>query len=334
MKRLCVTVAFMAIVLSACTRNCPPCGGGEGIAAVVNGEPITMAELNAAAGSRLVRIDTEIYQTKKRVLDRLVEEKLIAEAARKKGMNPDQYMTAEVTSKAKVPADDEVKALYDARKGAIDKPFDAVKDQIASYLMQNRVAEVRMELLSNLRRAGEVELKLSPPRASINIQGAPTLGDADAGVTIIEFSDYQCPECKRVRQTIWKVLDDYKGKVRYVFMDSPLSFHRDARKAHEAAHCAGDQGKYFEYHRTLFEHQTALSIDDLKKYARKLGLDEARFDACLDAGEQAAAVVAMIEEGSKAGVTGTPAFFINGIMISGARPYGSFKEIIDMELDR
>lgn len=336
MKRLCAAaaVAFAAVVFSACSSSCPPCNADDDIAAVVNGEPITMAEVNAAARGRLVRIDTEIYQTKKQVLEGLVEDRLLADAARKKGLSVQQYLDAELGSKAKIPSEEEVKKLYDARKGAIDKPFEEVKDQIAGYLMQNRMARARAKLLSTLRESGDIRIAFSPTRTPIDVGDAPSLGDADAKVTIVEFSDYQCPECRRVRKALSKLLDAYGHKVRYVFMDYPLSFHRKARKAHEAAHCAGDQGRYFEYGRKLFEHQSGLTPEELKKYARQLGLDGARFDACLDAGEQSSRVAAMIDKGSQAGIVSTPAFFINGIMISGARPYESFQEIIDRELER
>jgi protein-disulfide isomerase len=160
------------------------------------------------------------------------------------------------------------------------------------------------------------------------------MGDKDAKVTLVEFSDYQCPFCKRVRPTIWRLVDEYKGKLRYVFMDFPLSFHKDAKKAAEAARCAGDQGKYFEMNRKLFDNQDKIGIGNLKGYAKELGLDVKKFDKCLDDGAHTKDIEASIAKGSSVGVSGTPAYFINGIMISGAQPYESFKELIDSELKR
>ncbi len=329
-----LSILVWALALSGCSSSCPPCGGEGGLAAVVGGEGITIEELDGAARDRLARIDTEIYQAKRQVLDALIEEKLIASAAKKKGMGVDEYMTQEIDSAVPVPTEDEARALYDARKGATTQSYEEVRDDLLDYLSQNRKAQARAELLAKLREGAVIEIKLSPPRMDIDIGDVPTVGDDGAKVTVVEFSDYQCPFCKRVRPTVWRIVDEYKDDLRYAFMDFPLSFHRDAKKAHEAARCAGEQGKYYEYNRKVFENQVRMKVDDLRKYAKQLNLDMERFNQCLDSGKHAATVEKMIEKGTKAGVAGTPAFFINGIMLSGARPYESFKEIIDTEIKR
>jgi len=320
--------------ISGCGGNCPPCGGGKGVAAVVAGETITMEELNDAAKDRLARIDTEIYRTKRKVLDDLIEEKLVAAAAQRENMSVEEYVAKEVGSKAEKPTEEEVRALYDTRKGAINKPFEEVRGQIEAFLVMNRAAHAQTELMAKLREGAEVRVELSPPRVEIAIGDVPTIGEEDAEVTLIEFSDYQCPFCKRARPTIWRLVDEYKGKLKYVFLDFPLSFHRDAKKAHEAARCAGDQGKYYEYNRKVFENQAKMGVGDLKKYAKQLNLDMDQFNNCLDSSKYASAVEEMMAKGARAGVSGTPAFFINGIMLSGAQPYEAFKEIIDAELER
>jgi protein-disulfide isomerase len=127
-------------------------------------------------------------------------------------------------------------------------------------------------------------------------------------------------------------LEKYKGKIRLVFRDYPLEFHKLAPKAAEAAHCAGDQGKYWEMHGRLFAGTPKLEVSDLKAYAREVQLDAGRFDKCLDSGEKAKVVQDHFKAGADAGVRGTPAFFINGRMISGAQPLEAFKAIIDAEL--
>jgi protein-disulfide isomerase len=160
----------------------------------------------------------------------------------------------------------------------------------------------------------------------------PAMGEEKAPVTIVEFSDYQCPFCSRAEDTVKKVLDSYKGKVRLVFRDYPLPFHPQAQKASEAAHCAGDQGKYWQMHEKLFANQSALGVPQLKDHAKGLGLDAAKFDKCLDSGEKAKIVETSKKAGDEAGVNGTPAFFINGRPLSGAREFEKFKEIIDYEL--
>ncbi len=340
MKRF--IVIAVAVILTAATAGCSkptkvtaaPATSDAGVAAIVNGTPITMKDLDDASKNQLAKVDTEIYQIKKRTLDGLVESKLIEEAAKKKGVSTEKFMDEEVNSKVKEPTEDEIKALYDARKGAINKTYEEVKGQIAQYLKQNRMAQAKGDLMARLRQEGKVEIKLEPPRVEIDTKGAASVGDDNAKVTIVEFSDYQCPFCKRVRPTIWRLVDEYKGKVRYVFMDFPLSFHNNAKKAAEAAHCAGDQGKYFEFNRKIFDNQEKISVDDLKGYAKQLQLDTKKFDKCLDSGEHTKDVEESIKKGSSVGVSGTPAYFINGIMLSGAMPYESFKEIIDSELNR
>ncbi len=327
------TAAVMACAaLTSCSKSCPQSQDDKTPAATINGEVITMGDLNKASKDRLAKVETQIYQIKKSVLDSLVEDKIIAAEAKKKGLSPEEYINQEIESKSTPPTDEEVKALYDARKGTMNQPFDEVKDQIRNYLAMNRKARARAELLTKLRSDANVKIDINPPRATIDVSGAPEMGSGK--VTLVEFSDYQCPFCQRVRQTIWKLMEEYDGKVKYVFMDFPLSFHKDAKKAHEAAHCAGDQGKYFEYNKKIFENQSKIGMADLKSLAKELGLDTAKFDECLDSGKNAAVVEKSIAAGIQSGVNGTPAFFINGIMISGAQPYASFKELIDSELSR
>ncbi|MBT4936188.1 thioredoxin domain-containing protein [Candidatus Woesearchaeota archaeon] len=160
-------------------------------------------------------------------------------------------------------------------------------------------------------------------------------GSADAPVTIIEFSDYECPFCgKYVQETYPQIVTEYidTGKVQYVFRDFPLDFHQNAQKASEAAECAGEQGKYWDMHDQLFANQNLLDVDNLKRYALNLGLDTDEFDTCLDSGSMEAEVQKDMADGQKAGVSGTPAFFINGKMISGAQPFSAFKTEIEAAL--
>ncbi|HYX91450.1 MAG TPA: thioredoxin domain-containing protein, partial [Myxococcaceae bacterium] len=144
--------------------------------------------------------------------------------------------------------------------------------------------------------------------------------------------DFQCPFCSRAAGTVGQVLENYPGKVRVVFRHFPLEFHKQAPKAAEAAMCAQEQGKFWEYHDLLFKNQDKLMPEDLKQHAQALGMDMAKFDQCFSSGKYAEVVKKDMEAGQKAGVTGTPAFFINGMMISGAQPIDEFKRLIDAEL--
>lgn len=167
--------------------------------------------------------------------------------------------------------------------------------------------------------------------ANLDVSNRPVRGSPDAKVTIVEFSDFECPFCQRAEPTVRQVMNDYSGKVRLVYMQFPLSFHPNAQKAAEANECAGDQGKFWEYHDRLFD-TAQLDTASLKAHAASLGMDTARFNQCLDSGANAAKVAAMQGMGSQNGVSGTPTFFINGTPLVGAQPYANFKAAIDRQL--
>ena len=170
------------------------------------------------------------------------------------------------------------------------------------------------------------------PKAEVGADDDPVKGPATAKITIIEFSDFQCPFCARAVPTMEQIFKTYGDKVRLVYRDFPLSFHQYAQKSAEAAECADEQGKFWEYHDSLFANQNALDIDSLKKYASDTKLDTAKFNECLDSGKYAEEVQKDFKDGQSAGVRGTPAFFINGRLVSGAQPFETFKKIIDEEL--
>ncbi|MEK7503658.1 MAG: thioredoxin domain-containing protein [Patescibacteria group bacterium] len=155
-------------------------------------------------------------------------------------------------------------------------------------------------------------------------------GNFNAPVTLVEFSDFECPFCERIFPTMNKILNDYDGKVRLVYKQFPLSFHPNAQKAAEASECASEQGKFWEYHDKLFEGQpSGFSVDKFKQWAGVLGLNAAQFNSCLDGGKYAQKVQKDFQEGQQKGVNGTPATFVNGQFVSGAQPYENFKQIID-----
>ena len=175
----------------------------------------------------------------------------------------------------------------------------------------------------------------SPSAVKVSIDDDAVLGDENAKVTMIEFSDYECPFCGRhFEQTYPQIKKEYidTGKVKLVFRDFPLSFHPQAQKAAEAAECAGEQGKYFEMHDKLYSNQESLSVDNYKKWAKEIGLDTVKFNDCLDSGKMASEIAKDMADGTSYGVKGTPGFFINGKPVSGAQPFSVFKQAIDAEL--
>lgn len=305
------------------------------VVATVNDVNVTVADLDKAVKGRLQRVDQEIYEIKKDTLGELVEKKLIEQASAKQGKSYDDYIKENIDDKATAPTEDEIKKFYEGRKEQMGgKALKDVEEQIRLYLIQAKKQGARQQLLNGLRASGNIKIALQPPRIDVEVGDNPSIGPKDAPVTIIEFTDYQCPFCTRVRPTINQIIDEYKDKVRYVLRDFPLSFHQFAKKAHEAAHCAGDQGKYWNYNKELWANQQALQVDKLKEYAKKIKLNIDKFEDCLNKGKYTKTVEENVAYGSSVGAQGTPSFFINGIFFSGARPLADFKEVIDRELKK
>jgi protein-disulfide isomerase len=242
----------------------------------------------------------------------------------------------EVLDKMPAPSDAEIQQVYDAAKaqGRDLPPMAQVKETIVRFIQQQKAQAAAQAYYEKLKTEAKVEILLAPyraPRQNVEAKG-PSRGPANAPITIVEFSDFECPYCSKAEEVVSEVVRVYGDKIRVVYRDLPLPMHPNAAKAAEAAHCAGEQGKYWEMHAKLFSNQRALEVPALKGYAKDLKLDQAKFDKCLDSG----ATAALVEEGKKAGnelgINGTPAFFVNGVMINGAQPFDAFKEIIDAEL--
>ena len=220
--------------------------------------------------------------------------------------------------------------------------------------VEEDIADLRKELAEVKRELAEIKdllQRMRPARApvrgpaKVSVVGRPTLGAQNAPITMVEFSDYQCPYCKRYVSTVFPTIKkDYidTGKVKYVFHDFPIpSLHPQAVKAHEAAHCAGEQDQYWQMHDILFQNSKDFSIAALKRYAQEVGLDGGRFNDCLQTGRYASRVEEEMTDGVKAGVSGTPSFVIGpsgsgdtitGTVVIGARPSDTFKQVIENAL--
>lgn len=309
-------------------------------AAKIGKDVITNGDLDEFAKTELKKLDQQYqeqtYQLKRQALDSMIMKRLVEAKAKAAGKSPEEFAQAEILSMVGTPSDAEVQQVYDAAKaqGRDLPPMAQVKETIVRYIQQQKAQAAAQTYYEKLKAEAKVEILLPayrPPRQQVEAKG-PSRGPAAAPITIVEFSDFECPYCSRAEETVSEVLRAYPDKVRVVYRDLPLPSHTNAPKAAEAAHCAGDQGKYWEMHAKLFANQRALDVASLKGYAKSLGLDQAKFDKCLDSGSKAAVVEENRKAGNDAGVTGTPAFFVNGILISGAQPFDAFKEIIDGEL--
>jgi protein-disulfide isomerase len=229
--------------------------------------------------------------------------------------------------------DADVDSFYEQNKAQIPRPKEEVAGQIKQYLEQQRQGETRQKYFDDLRARYKVEYLMEPDRIEVATTG-PAVGPASAPVTIVEFSDFQCPFCSRLVPTIEEVKKKYGDKVRIVFRQFPLNFHQFAQKAAEASLCANEQGKFWQMHDAMFANQQALAVEQLKAKAVELGMNADQFNSCLDQGKYASQIQADLDAGTKAGVNGTPAMFINGRFLSGAQPLGEITKVIDDELQR
>jgi len=337
--------AFVLFGIFALTSIAAAQSGSKRLA-VVNGEVITEAEVNKLAAADLAKLDANkpkpeaAYAKAKleilwKALNSIIEDKLIAAEAARNSMTKDQLLNAEIESNIDIPSDEQVAAFYEANKAQIPLPRDQALPQVKQYLINQQRKSYRDPLIYRLKKQFGVTTYLDPLRTDVATAGYPSRGPAAAPVTIVEFADFECPHCGALYPTLKLVEKNYPDKVRVVYRQFPLtSIHPHAQKAAEAALCAKDQQHFWEFHDSLFEHQDALTIDDLKRRAVNLKLDTTAFNTCLDSGKQADAVKKDITEGSEAGVTGTPGVFINGRFMSGNQPYADIREIIEDELQR
>jgi protein-disulfide isomerase len=304
--------------------------------ATVDGLPITNDELEKRVEKRLSRIRQEEYEIRKDALEEMIAERLLDKEAATRGITKEQLLRDEVDLQAGEPDAKLVDLLYEQNKARFgSRKKDDVLPEIRSVLKDRNRADKRASLERRLRGKAAIQVALEPPRTDVPIPAsAPALGPTGAPVTIVEFADYQCPYCHSAQATIDKVMSAYAGKVQLVHRDFPLDGHPGAFPAARAARCAGEQGKFWDYHRSLMTVKGPFDNADFEARATGLKLDPKAFATCLSSDRHDAAIRESVEAGSRAGVSGTPAYFINGRLLSGARPFESFQEIIESEMKR
>jgi protein-disulfide isomerase len=306
------------------------------VAAEVGTKTISIHELDESIKAQLAKIEGQRYEARKAKLDQMIEDSLLTDKAKSLGITKDDLVKREITDKAKLPTDDDVKATFDKLKGqtggaTLETLGPRIKDMLATQAINTR----RADYIRELKQEEKVTINISPPRLDIDTSNGHANGAAHAPITFVEFSDFQCPFCGRSQDTVKQVLEKYDGKIHHVFMDFPLtSIHPFAMQAAVASHCAEEQGKYEEYHNLLFEHQREFSADNFRKWASDLKLDPTEFDACLTSNKYDATIQRSLDIGQQAGISGTPGFFVNGIAIRGAQPFEVFQKTIDEELAR
>ncbi len=329
MKTRIHSLAFVAVLLSAHLLYAGP-------AAMVGGEPISYAELERAAAMRLIQVQTQMYELRRAEIERRIGELLIAQRAAEEKLSPAAWLDREAAGRMRAITTAEVEEAYKTLSGPErSKP----KEEALASLERDMRAAQRLELgnsiVRQLRKKAIVELRLEPPRLDRHdLGGIAVYGPDDAPVTMVVFEDFQCPGCAALSPVLAELREQYPETVRILHRDSPLSFHKDAKAAAEAANCAAEQGRFWQMAEALYAHQQSLNRTSFEQFAADAGLDRESFASCLDSGRQSRAWKEGISAARELGLRGTPTVFINGRLLTGARSFQAYMDVIEEELQR
>jgi protein-disulfide isomerase len=304
------------------------------VLAVVNGKQITTGDIETSLRPLIFNVQEQVYALRKQSLDLKINDLLLTQEAQKKQITARALLETEVTAKVPRVTEAEAQKFYEQNKERISGEFAQTKTQIIQYMQEMKEQEATLAFANRLRQASVVQVNLTAPESpafQIATDDQPAKGNSNAPVTIVEFTDFQCPSCAQQHPVLEKIVSEFGDRVRLVVRDFPLSQHPHAPKAAEAAEAAREQGKYWEYVAVLFRNQSALEVGKLKQYASELGLDRNRFDASLDSGKFAEKVQRDVLDGDKLGVNGTPTFYINGKRVSD-KSYEGLKTTIEATL--
>ena len=300
--------------------------------AVVDGQAISAEELETSVQGQLTRLRNQEYEIKSKALDNLIEQKLLAAEATKRGVTVEK-LWQDVDSKVTDPTDAEVEAYYLGQKDRLNRPLEDVKAQLSTRLKLAKIQQARQDFLKHLRDTSQVAIYLERPKVEVGYDPRRVRGNPKAPVMIVEFADFQCPYCRREQAVLKALMTKYGDKLSVAYRDFPLrQIHPQAEPAAEAARCAGEQGKFWDYHDLLLAESAKLDQPSLLDYAAQVGLDKDKFSQCLSSGKTKAAIDEDLRAGERLGVSGTPAFFINGVFLNGAQPISEFEKLIDTEL--
>ena len=308
------------------------------VLATVGTDSITLSDVRGRLSGQLDLLDNSYRRARDKivqsVLDSLVHERLMAAEMKKTGKTADQLLGEMGDS---VVTEIEIAAWYNDNQNRVGgRTLDQVRPQVAALLAKERRTQAATKLEKRLMDEQRVKIAFEPFRLTFSNEGAPTLGKSDSPVTLVEFSDFQCPYCQASAPVLKQLAKKYADKVQIVYRQYPIpSLHPFAFKAAEASLCANDQGKFWDMHDAMFQDQKKLAVSDLKATARRLGMNGKEFDACLDAGRHVEQVQNDQREGERIGVSGTPAMYINGRYVEGGSvPYSTLESLIEKELSR
>jgi protein-disulfide isomerase len=310
------------------------------IAAKVNGRIITAEELETPLAGRIYRLQNEIHALKQSRLNEIIDGMLLQKEADRRGMTRQQLTDSILAEKQVIPTDEEVESYYRQNRNRLVNwkgTQEALRGEIRRYLQGEKTKKAIQEYAKSLREQNEVAIFLKEPPlplTRVSLGNSPFLGPADASVTVVEFSDYLCPACRTAHETVKGVKEAYQGKIRWVFKDFPLDRHPGAKEMAEAARCAGEQGKFWEFQDLLFAAKEKPALNELKEFANQLGLDAGRLAQCIESGKFRSEVEKDIQSAKDAGVDSTPTFIVNGRLRTGAPSLEDFKELIDEALEK
>lgn len=302
-----------------------------------NGKTYTTTELVQGHENDIYELEKKLFELKMNRVKGLVLKKLIESDSRKGSMSEEQFVEKFIVSKVKV-TDSEVKAFIKERKIPEQHINDQLKDRIQKFIKQGKTQEVVDAWLTEKIAKSPVEVYFSEPTQpvfDVKVGDAPVLGNNKAKVTLVEYSDFQCPYCAKGSKIMHELKKKYGDKVQVAFKNFPLPFHKQAKGAALAGLCANEQGKnyFWKLHDYMFDNQGKLDSNNLKKIAGSFqGFDGGKFNDCVDKNKYMAKIESDIQEGQSLGVKSTPTFFLNGKIINGALPVEEFSKMIDDEL--
>ncbi len=315
--------------------------------AIVDGVSFSEADVRAAATSELDRLLTQRAQFEatseaeehailEEALKGMIADRLLTSEAERRGIGIDELVAAEVAAKTPVAAEEEVQNVYNLNREQLTGVAQEVAlGQVRDFLGRRNYDQRLEDYIEELREQRGVQSFLGPYRIDIETDGHPSEGSPTAPVTLVEFSDFECPFCRQTEPVLKQIQEQYGEQVRVIYRQFPLNdIHPRAQKAAEASLCADDQGQFWNMHDALFLEPVELEMASLREKAVAIGLETETFNECLNSGKYVQRVLADVRAGVLAGVTGTPTVFINGRAVSGAQPFESYVAIIDDELER
>jgi protein-disulfide isomerase len=318
-----LAVAFSAFSIPALGQ------AGSDPVAEIGGHVVTADDLMHKEAGKLLQARYKYYLAERDALEQFINDQLLEMQAQKESMTVEELLKRHVSVNVKDPTEDQLRFYYEGVQ--TDETYEVARPNIIETIHQLRMAKAKETYITSLRSEYGVVVELNQPTGKVEAGNDPRLGPEKAPVQVVEFADYECPYCQKVSDDLKKLREQFGNQVSLVYKDYPLPMHPLAERASEAARCAGLQGKFWEFHDSLFETKK-LDLPELKQEARALKLDTVRFDQCLDSSEQAPIVKKNVLEGQRLGLTGTPSFFINGHFMSGAIGYAKLRETVLQEL--